>query len=233
MAKRVFSSPWTGDAWIDARTAVGTLAGFATFFNEKRPRRRPPEGHDTAIALATDAAGSYAGIPKLTRTGEVEGRVISDAYWQAKDARQRLTSRVGERFLRDQEWRGEMRLRDLENGRYEPEPDVTYSTRAARIAWYAAALTEKACADSQTSELHPGTYGQYAVLGAFGEVEDSGVDRETSMDVERVWRFVVAAGRMPRHPEDDDLLAAFEAALMAGENEFATNLVKHGFGFRV
>ena len=159
--------------------------------------------------------------------------MISDAYWQAKDARTKLRPLVGDRFLDTHEYRGENRLYALQHGTYDPEPDVSFSTRAARLAWYAAALTEKACADSETAELASYTYGHHAALGAFGEIEDSGVEREVAMNVERLWCFVVAAGRMPKHPEDDLLLEAFEAALMAGENEFATSLAKHGYGVKV
>jgi hypothetical protein len=60
--------------------------------------------------------------------------------------------------------------------------------------------------------------------------EELGVGRGEAASVERLWRFVVAAGRMPG-PEDADLVAAFEAALIGGAREFAVNLARWGYGF--
>jgi hypothetical protein len=232
VALRVYTSPLTGDTWLDARPAIGTIAGLANYLNERRPRRKPPEGHDAAIALATDAAGALAGIPKIVRAGEVEGRVISDAYWQAKDARRLLTPFVDDgQFLQAQQWRGENYLRRQADDYIdinEQDRDVTLTTRAARLAWYAANLTEKAAAGRV--EMDTLSYAHDAITGALMDVEIAGISKETAAGVERVWRFVVAAGRMPQLPADADLLAAFEAALMAGEDQFATHLAKHGWG---
>ena len=242
---RVYCSPLTGDAWPDVRPAIGTLAGLANFLNEKRPRRKPPDGHDAAIALATEAAGSFAGIPKIVRTGEVEGRRISDAYWQAKDAKARLTPLVdSDRFLQHHQywadWRQSIREGDEERARWDLEyvearamaqvaGTLPLALRAARLAWYAAALTEKAAANGV--EMNDRSYADDAMQGARSELQEAGIPPETSAGVERIWRFVVAAGRMPVPKDDDDLLAAFEAAIMAGEDNFATNLAKHGYGF--
>jgi hypothetical protein len=228
---RAYHSPLTGNVWTDARPAIGTLAGLANYLNERRPRRKPPEGHDAAIALATNAAGAIAGIPRITRAGEVEGRVISDAYWQAKDAKVKLTPIVDDGwFLQHQEWQGEdwLRHQNGEQPYYQEKPVVTLSIRAARLAWYAANLTEKVAANG--AEVDSYSYAHHATLGTLVELHDAGIDKAVAAGVERVWRFVVAAGRMPVLGVDDDLLAAFEAALMAGEDSFATHLAKHGWG---
>lgn len=236
MPPRAYHSPLTGDVWPDPRPAIGTIAGLANYLNERRPRRKPPDGHDAAIALATEAAGAIAGIPKITRTGEVEGRVISDAYWQAKDAKVKLGAFVDDgHFLQSQKWRGEEWLRTQDSRRaglirINPlDQGLTLSARAARLAWYAANLTEKVAASSD-AEMDNLSYAHDAVCGSLMELEIAGIPRETSAGIERVWRFVVAAGRLPQSPADDDLVAAFEAALMAGENDFAAHLAKHGWG---
>jgi hypothetical protein len=229
-----YHSPLSGDVWKDVRPAIGTLVGLANFLNEKRPRRKPPEGHDAAIALATAAAGAFAGIPKLTRTG-FEGVPIADAYWKAKDAKQQLIRLVDDGVFvqHQQEWGGSwMRSRESwgVDDSFSRARNVTAPTRAARLAYYAASLTEKAGAGN---DIAMDTYGYVhaATLGALAELEDGGVNKVAGAAVERVWRFVVAAGRLPKSPDDDDLLAAFEAALMAGADEFAANLAKCGYGF--
>lgn len=241
---RAYCSPLTGDVWPDVRPAIGTLAGLANYLNEKRPRRKPPDGHDAAIALATEAAGSFAGIPKIVRTGEIEGRRISDAYWQAKDAKARLTPLVdSDRFLQHHQWWAEWRkaIHDDDEARAQWDQEfvearamaqvegmIPLALRAARLAWWAAALTEKAAANN--IEMNDRSYAHDAVVGAKFELQEAGIALETGASVERIWRFVVAAGRMPIPGVDDDLLAAFEAAIMAGENDFAAHLAKHGWG---
>jgi hypothetical protein len=232
---KLYHSPLTGDVWTDVRPAIGTIIGLANFLNEKRPRRKPPNGHDAAIALATGAAAAFAGIPRITRTG-FEGVPIAEAYWQAKDAKQRLTPLVDDGvFLQlQQEWGGKwMRQRETW-GAEDPIAQarkVSLPVRAARLALYAASLTEKAA--SNGLEMDTYSFAHDATLGALAELEDGQVDKATGAGIERVWRFVVAAGRLPRSPDDDDLLAAFEAALMAGADEFAVNLAKCGYGFTI
>jgi hypothetical protein len=228
---KFYQSPLTGDVWKDARPAIGTIIGLANFLNEKRPRRKPPDGHDAAIALATEAAGAFAGIPKITRTG-LEGVPIADAYWKAKDAKVKLHVLVDEPFVQYQtEW-GHKWMRERTYPADSPflqARQVTWSVRAARLAFYAASMTEKAA--SNGLEMDTYSFAHDATLGTLAELEDAGVSTETAAGVERVWRFVVAAGRLPKSPDDDDLLAAFEAALMAGADEFASNLAKVGHGF--
>lgn len=243
---RVYRSPLTGDAWPDPRPAVGTLVGLATMLNEIRPRRKPPEGHDAAIAAASVCAATYAGIARIQRFGPggitfEQGAQISEAYWQAKEAKQKLQRLVDDGFLQRQEWQGDAWQRAKqyaddhgndgawarsEVGRYTPVPA---SARAARLAWYAANLTEKAAAGAD-EEMDTYSYAHRAILGALAELEQASVPQARSAAVERIWRFVVAAGRMPMPGVDDDLLAAFEAALMAGEADFARHLAKEGWG---
>lgn len=233
---RHYRSPLTGDVWVDPRPAVGTLAGLANFLNEKRPRRKPPAGHDEAIALATAAAAAFAGIPRITRTG-IEGTQASDAYWQAKEAKQKLTALVDDGiFIQRSDWWGEEHERRRRGDSYgysdtyaQAGVQISLSMRAARTAWFAAHLTEKSVA-SIGEALDNYHYAHRAVLGTLAELDDGGVPREAARGVERVWRFVVAAGRMPVPGVDDDLLAAFEAALMAGENDFAAHLARNGWG---
>lgn len=233
----VFKSPWTGDPWPDVRTAVGVAIGLANYLNEKRPRRKPPKDHDSIIASATDAAGTFAGIPKLTRNG-LEGVVISDAYWKAKETKQKLTAVVDDFFLQHQvEWGCDW-LRDARHGAISKFDrarvfNVAPSLRAGRLAYWAMALTEKAASGNAEAVLeavprsyYSRTYANTVVDGIVTEMTDAGIQRETLANVERVWRFVVAAGRLPRVPDDDDLLAAFEAAIQVGECEFANELVR-------
>jgi len=245
-----YRSPLTGDVWDDPRPTIGTMAGLANFLNERRPRRKPPDGQDEAIALATEAAAGLAGIPRIARFGPEGlelGQVISDAYWKAKEAKGKLQRIVDDRlFLQRQSWWGREWQRRRDGGpenwdsyqfeRYLGEP-VSASIRAARAAWYAANMAEKFAGGSDTAMEPPtanyysGCYAHDAILGVLAEVDQAGASREQASSVERVWRFVVAAGRMPVPGVDDDLLAAFEAALIAGENEFAGNLAKTGVGF--
>jgi len=245
---RAYRSPLTGDVWEDPRPAIGTMAGLANYLNERRPRRKPPEGQDAAIALATEAAAGLAGIPRIARFGPEGlelGAVISDAYWKAKEAKAKLTRLVDDGlFLQRQQWWGREWQRRREGGpesfdsyqfdRYLGE-DVSPSTRAARAAWYAANMAEKFAGGSDialeppTANYYSGCYAHDAILGVLAEVDQAGTSREQASAVERVWRFVVAAGRMPVPGVDDDLLAAFEAALIAGENAFANNLARDGY----
>jgi hypothetical protein len=243
-----YLSPLTGDVWADPRPAIGTIVGLANYLNEKRPRRKPPEGHDAVIALATEAAAGLAGIPRIARFGPEGlefGAVISDAYWKAKEAKQKLTRTCDDGvFLQRHEWWGREWDRRRDGGpetwdssyfeRYQGEP-VSVSMRAARAAWYAANLAEKFAAGAETqmdagTGRYSGSYAHDAVLGALAEVDEAGVSRKAAAGVERVWRFVVAAGRMPVKGVDDDLLAAFEAALMADEPDFARHLAREGWG---
>jgi hypothetical protein len=234
MPPRRYHSPLTGDLWPDVRPAIGTVVGLANFLNNRRPRRKPPEGVDAAIALATEAAGAFAGIPKIVRAGEIEGRIISDAYWQAKEAKRLLTPHVDDgEFLQHQNWWSrfrEMVPGDPERGRAGRVPEPTVTTRAARLAWWAANLTEKAAAGNVDAEMSDLSYAHDVVQGALVELDEARVARTAVAEVERVWRFVVAAGRLPVPVVDDALLAAFEAAIMVDAHEFATHLAKHGWG---
>jgi len=240
-----YRSPLTGDVWDDPRPAIGTIAGLANFLNEKRPRRTPPEGQDAAIALATEAAAGLAGIPRIARFGPEGlelGAVISDAYWKAKEAKQKLTRIVDDGvFLQRQDWWGRAWKERCDGSgdsyydaeRYQGEA-VSRSMRAARAAWYAANLAEKFAGGTEKeidagTGRYSGSYAHDAVLGTLAEVDEAAVTREQAGGVERVWRFVVAAGRMPVKGIDDDLLAAFEAALIAGANEFANALARDGY----
>lgn len=237
-----YRSPLTGDVWDDPRPAIGTIVGLANFLNEKRPRRKPPEGQDAAIALATEAAAGLAGIPRIARFGPEGlelGAVISDAYWKAKEAKQKLTRIVDDGvFLQRQEWWGRRWLEGDHNDLYFRQyvgEAVSQSMRGARAAWYAANLAEKFAGGTEATIAAgvglygSSTYGHDAVLGVLAEVDEAAVTREQAAAVERVWRFVVAAGRMPVPGVDDDLLAAFEAALIAGENAFANALARDGY----
>ncbi len=232
MPPRPFRSPLTGDIWEDVRPAIGTVVGLANYLNGRRPRRKPPEGFDAAIALATEAAGSFAGVPKIVRPGVVEGRQISDAYWQAKDAKRLLTQFVDDGvFLQHHNWwKGHVEaIRDLvDAGARDAPPVATPSLRAARLAWWAAALTEKGASGGISELAH--SYAEDVIEGAVAELDDAGVPREAVTGVERVWRFVVAAGRMPIPGVDDTLREAFEAAIMADQYDFARHLAKHGWG---
>lgn len=219
MPQRTYHSPFTGDAWADVRPAIGTIIGLAHHLNARRPRRKPPEGCDAAIALAMEAAGAIAGVPRITRVGEIVGRRISDAYWQAKEARQRLTPIVDDGvFLQEHRWFGRDRF---------CRSSQACQGLPARLAWQAAFLVEKASTGDVVLEAH--SSGDDVIQSVSAELRGV-VDQNTAARVERTWRFTVAAGRTPVSPQDDELLAAFEAALMAKADDFADHLARNGWG---
>lgn len=174
---------------------------------------------DAAIANAIDQIRAYAGLPRLVG---MEGCVVSDAYWAAKEAEHRLAPFIDERF------------RQLAQSWYWEDEDgpKTLSTRvrsyehAARFAWWATRLVQHAVA----GQLAMDDYRvETAILAAQAEAEVAGVTRDEAAYVERVSQFFAIAGHLPR-PDERDLYDAFEAALMADETEFARHLAAHGWG---
>lgn len=221
-----FQSPITGDVWPDIRPALGTLGSLATYLNDRRPRRKPPKQVDDAIKLATAAAGVYAGLPKISATG-VEGTQASDAYWKAKDARFILEPLIGKDFKYSCIC-GLLNMESDEYIAYVHDPDNKFSfvqQTAIRFAYATAVHIEKAASSSVCAfeDL------QRAIRCCAFLLKPCDVDMEEAASVERVWQFTCAAGRLPTEA-DADLLAAFEAALMAGANDFARGLAKNGFG---
>jgi len=229
-APTAFRSPLTGDVWGDARPAVGTLGSLATYLNERRPRRRPPPEIDGAISQAASAAGIFAGLPKISSTG-IEGTQASDAYWKAKDARFVLNQYIGDNYRHN--WRYWSRgTSDEEREGYLAlvhDPDNRFSSvqqTAIRLGYLTALMTEKA--SSGHREVIEDVI-QPAITGAVVLLEPCNIDREEAASIERVWQFTCAAGRTPTEA-DTELLAAFEAALMADQPDFARHLAKHGYG---
>lgn len=219
--KEYYRSPLTGDVWTDAKPALGTIIGLANFLNEQRPRPEPPEGFDEVIALATEAVGALLGIPKIIKTG-VEGRVFADAYWRAKEAYVRLLPFVGTKFTTQS---------PFDRDTYSEDPsEVSISMRVARLAWYGTVLVQKIVTGDRAVE--EAWYVGAFFDDVFQEVKGASVSYDAAALVERSSHFIVATGRTPKSPDDDMLVAAFEAALMAGETSFAQHLVKHGWGQR-
>jgi hypothetical protein len=228
MPPRKYRSPLTGDLWEDVRPAIGSLAGLAHYLNSKRPRRKPPAGVDEVIALTTEAVGAFAGLPRILKSGIV-GTQVSDAYWKAKEATHRLAPLLDDQFRQCSRFWADWQDRPWNNS--QEAPVVPHYLRAVRLAFWAASLTERAAASSIPLEMDDLNDVHYAWKGAMVELEHAKVDRQEAANVERVWRFVVAAGRMPG-PGDADLLAAFEASVIAGEIDFARHLAAHGWGQR-
>jgi len=202
------------------------------YVNGKRPRRKPPAEVDAAIALAAEAAGAYAGLPRITQQGIV-GTLRSDAYWKAKDAKFQLHRMLDEEFLTHQQyWADYLEYQHERRERgtlYNAAPEPPRYVRAVRFAYWAAQLTEKAAANGL--EMTEYSEAASAWKSAAVELKALRIDQKEAAGVERIWRFVVAAGRMPT-PADANLLAAFEAAIIAGEVEFATHLAQNGWGQR-
>jgi hypothetical protein len=216
-------SPFTRDLWKDVRPAIGTFTGLATLLLALRPRRRPPEGLEAAVKLASDACGTFSGLPTITAHNDVEGRAVSDAYWQSKEAIQQLNVFVPDEYRRNAEfWFGE-----------GDEPDAAQLWRrlpltapllAARFAWVGAKLTEGGCVGRVDADT--GANFDWWTRSVAGQAFGWGISKDTCARVERVWRFIAAAGRLPVAGQDEELLEAFEAALLAGADEFAVDMVK-------
>lgn len=222
-------SPFTGALWYTVHPAAGTFLGLATYLLALRPRRRPPEGLEAAVQLGVEACGAFANLPRVTQFNEMEGRNVSDAYWQSKDAKQQLSAFVPDSYRQNAEfWYSPAEAQPdsifHDGAARRPRMPSTASLLAARLAWTGAVLVEAGCAgriDFDTGAI----YDTWAASVA-GQIRDWGIPNDVSARVERVWRFIVAAGRLPLAGRDDDLLDAFEAAVMAGAEDVAVQLVK-------
>jgi hypothetical protein len=227
MSRASLQSPWTGDHWDDARPAVGTLAGLAVALNEQRPRRRPPPDVAAAIVEAVAAAGIFAGLPKISKTG-IEGTQASDAYWKAKDARFVLKKFIGESFMYN--YNRCYLIEDEFCLAMIVDPETTLGVVqqiAARLAYLSAAFTELGSVGMPNDLLWDRVEPSLRVAAVL--IQQSGIARDEAASIERHWQFACAAGRSPT-AADADLLAAFEATLMAGCSDFARHLARYGYG---
>jgi hypothetical protein len=233
MLARRYRSPLTGDTWKDTRPLLAVIVGCSLVLDAQYPRRRLGADFPAALQQATHAVCLFARLPQLVRNDPVIGAAISDAYWDAKAANKALTPFIDERFLLHydfwSQWREWVTKYAFENPRLTDhyDPTVSPQLRAARLAWLATWLTQKAASGGLEvlDEFSPAHDGLQAALRELDEAE---VPRERAVEVERSWRFLAAAGRLPRLPQDADLYAAFEAALFAGADELALDLVRRG-----
>lgn len=224
-----YHSPFTDEIWPDVRPALGTLIALAHTIDAQRPRRKPGVNLQTAITRALGAGTAYATLAVLNRFDEDVGRQITDIYWDAKAAKHQLLAFLDDEFLRCalfwQAWRTWQRDRHDPDSRWAPRP-VGQATHLARVAWWVAHLTEQASAGNiETLDVFGPVHS--ALTGALEEVRDAGVAEPTlaANRAERLWRFVCAAGRLPR-AQDADLLAAYEAAVLADAPDAAVALVR-------
>lgn len=232
MGPRGYRSPLTGDLWEDTRPVTAVILGCSLVLAAQYPRRRLGTGFPAALARVTDAVSSFARLPHLTRNDAVIGAAISTAYWEAKAAKRAITPFVDAIFLQHfdfwPQWREWVRNTAV-NGRADPTHDLAVSPqrRAARLAWLAAHLVEKAAAGG-LEQLDEFSLAHDALQAALCELEEAGVVQAQAVAVERAWRFLAAAARLPQLPADRDLYAAFEAALLADAHELAIELVRRG-----
>jgi hypothetical protein len=223
---------------------MGSIIGLAQFLNAQRPRRRPPPGLEQALADATEAVRSYCMLPVITRGMIEEGAQISNAYEIANTARRKLHVFVDDGvFIQNQRfwaeynenanrWRDQVELSGVVGVPELETLDAPVFTRVARAAYYAAHIVEKAAAAvaADDHEMSRYCYAHSALMGTICEMTSAGIGKLQMERVEHVWRFVAAAGRYPVFPDDNELLDAFEAAIMVGADEFARTLVRDGYG---
>ena len=231
---RSYCSPLTGDRWEDVRPVAAVILGCSLVLDAQYPRRRIGAEFPAALARAVGAVSSFARLPNLARSDAEIGAALSDVYWEAKAAKVTLHTFVDEIFLRHfdfwPQWREWVRGNaGSDHITTQYDPPVSFQLRAARLAWLAVYLVEKAAAGGH-EVLDEFSLGHDALQGALWELDEAGVPRTRAFEIERAWRFLAAAGRMPRLPQDADLYAAFEAALLAGADELAVELVQRGSG---
>lgn len=224
-----YYSPLTNEAWNDARPVVAVILSFAHALHVRQPRRRPTAELQDTLTCATQVIGAFASLPKLVRNDEAIGEAISTAYWQAKEIKTQIRPLVDEIFLRHHDFWAQWRDWVTEHAKQDAvaryDGPVSTGLRVARLVWWAAHLTEKA-ASGGVETLDEYSYAHDALLGALRELEDAGLTRAQAITAARSWRFLAAAGRLPESPRDDELLAAFDAALMAGADVLAVDLVR-------
>lgn len=228
-----YRSPLTDETWEDARPVIAVILSFAHTLHAQRPRRRPSRALSAALTRATDAVGAFASLPKLVRNDLLIGAAISEAYWQAKAIKAEVQPLVDEIFLRHHDfwaqWREWVAEHASEEALVRYDSPVSTENRVARLLWWAVHLTEKA-ASGGVETLDEFCYAHDALLGALRELEEAGVSKSQAMLAGRAWRFLAAAGRLPELPRDEELLAAFDAALMAGADALAVDLVRQHAG---
>ena len=224
-------SPFTKDVWTDVRDPIGVMMGMAIALNSRRPRRKPPSGYDQAIQAALTAVRAYTGIPELGKFGEA-GVAVSEAFWLAKAAKTKLRPFIDiENFeIRDfgvaySMYRANKSRAQLGTWSYVQDWLALLPTQLAFLASHA---IEKAAASVWTQEIdawHPVNGCVRFLQREFEFVVKYAVIPDPAA-TERAWRFCVAAGRLPRPGEDDELLEAFYAALSVGAPDFARDLVR-------
>lgn len=226
-----YRSPLTGAVWLDARAVVGTVLALTLAVYKQRPRRHPPAGQDAAVDLAIEAAATFASLPALRRNDPEIGAVISSTYWQAKQARGVLQRLVDEPFQRNADYWSQWRAWLRDHAHDSPWVAAQYETpvdgpvRVARLAWWLAFLVERAASGGMET-LDVLNAHHDVLLGVLWELDELGVPRDRAKALEEQWLFVAAAGRLPTSPADRELLAAFEAMLLADAPDLAVALVK-------
>lgn len=134
-----------------------------------------------------------AGLPKVVRTGLV-GTKVSDAYWKAKGAKQRLHALVDPAFREHASnwtWYAPWLQQHSDWITVQPYLEslnpVMYQ-RVARFAWWATWLTEKVATSDEALEMstrYPG-HAHDAIEGAKLELEGARIDRDEVASVERL-----------------------------------------------
>ena len=226
-----FRSPLSGNPWPDQRFGLSVLAAFMVHIDEMRPRRRPPPELSQAVHDVLDAVTTVCGVRHLSRFRST-GMTLSQAYDKARAARQVVQPFVDDgSFLQHVSSWAWWSRQTLERGIDAAARDVPLQTRLARLAYWTARAVEQCVANQAGPLLYSSTADAFE--GALVEMELIGAPRALLLQLERSGAFVAASGRLPRSPEDDELLDAFEAAMMADEVDFARALVREdGAGWR-
>lgn len=226
-----YRSPLSGNAWPDQRFALSVLAAFMVYVDEMRPRRRPPPTLSKAVQDTLDAVMTICGVRHLSRFRST-GMTLSEAYNKAGEARRAIQPLVDDgsflQHINDWAWWSQ---KTLVRGIDHASRDVPLYTRLARLTFWTARAAESCVANPE--EALPFSSTAHAFGGALIEMELIGAPHSLLLQLERSGAFVAASGKLPRSPEDDELLDAFEAAMMVDEVDFARTLVREdGAGWR-
>lgn len=225
-----YSSPLTGERWHDVRPILGVLATFTLALVDRRPRRRLPPEQATAVARAVAVATSFASLPGLQRNDLAIGTAISDAYWEAKAVRNALRPFLDETFVRNAEywpsWHDWINQQDPDGWAAKTlNPPILAAGRIARLAWWAATLTEKA-ASGGVEQVDEFSVARDFLLGAVIELREAGLDEVEVGRLEGLWRFVTFVGRLPVTQADHEALDAVDALVMADAEAGVADLLR-------
>jgi hypothetical protein len=191
------------DRWPDVRELLGMAATLTRLTADDELRNvKPPPGWAEALARACAISWTVASLGD-SPTGTPRLHLHSEA----REARLQLNG--FDEFVSPGPYR-------------VPKSQTAWTTPtslAVRSADVALKITER-------------DHGHRSVWrsAATDSLASLTIAEDRQFQATKLWQFASAAGRLPKTPDDDDLFAAFEAAILADAHEFATHLARHGFG---